>query len=238
MNDVGIAIGVHYGNYRQLQLVGLGHRDVLLFCVEHKNRIGRSSQVANAVQVALKLRQFPGDEQGLLFGHHVELARTAHPLEFFHLAHALGDRLEVGQETSQPTLVHIGHSHPLGVTLHAVLGLLLGSHKQHLAALGHQIANIGVGRFDMGERLGQIDDVNTVALAENKPLHFRIPTAGLVSEVDSSIEQLTHRHDWRHGVSPLPAVHRDPGSAPIGDRGMPRVEFVYGRKLLSDRDQR
>ena len=238
MNDVGIAIGVHHGYYRQLQLVGLGHRDVLFFRVEHENSIGRSGQVANAVQVALQLRQFPGDKQGLLLGHHVKLSGTAHPLEFLHLAHTLRDRLEIGQKAAQPSLVHIGHSHSLGVALHAVLGLLFGSHKQHLAAICHQIAHICVGRLDMGKSQGQVNDVDAVALPENEPLHFRIPTASLVSEMDSSIKQLTHRHDWRHGVSPLPAVHRNPGSAPIGDRGMPRAEFVNGRKQVPGREQR
>ena len=226
MDDIGIAIGIHHCYDRQLQLVGLGHRDVLFLCVKHEHRVWWPGQVANAVEVALKLRQLPGNEEGLFLGHDVEFARAAHPLEFLHLAHALGDGFEIGQETTQPSLVHVWHSHALRITLHAVLGLLLGTHKEDLAAFGHQIANKGVGRLYVGQRLGQIDDVDTVSLSEDEALHLRIPTPGLVSEMDSGIKQLTHRDDWRHGVSPLPAVQRNPGSAPNGDRGMPRAVIV------------
>ena len=79
------------------------------------------------------------------------------------------------------------------------MGLLLGTHEQHLTAFGHQVPNIGVGRLNVSKGLSQVDDVNAVALTEDEPLHLRIPSAGLVSEVDPGIEQLTHRHDWRHG---------------------------------------
>ena len=118
------------------------------------------------------------------------------------------------------------------------MGLLLGAHEQHLTAFGHQIAHIGVSRLNVGKGLGQIDDVDAVALSEDETLHLRIPSAGLVSEVDPGIEQLTHGHDRRHGDSPLPAVQRNPGSAPDGDRGMPRAVIVFSRELLPGRFKR
>ena len=100
MDHIGIAIGVHYRDHRQLQLVGFGHRDVFLLGVEHKHRVGWPGQVSDAVEIAFQLRQFPGDEKGLFLGHDVKFARTAHPLKFLHLAHALGDGLEICEETT------------------------------------------------------------------------------------------------------------------------------------------
>src|SRR5262249_13833015 len=38
----------------------------------------------------------------------------------------------------------------------------------------------------------EIDDVDAVALAENILFHFRIPTLGLMSKVDTSLQKLFH----------------------------------------------
>jgi len=46
------------------------------------------------------------------------------------------------------------------------------------------------------------DDVNAIALSENKALHFWVPAAGLVSEVNTVIQQLSRRYDG-HGCTPI-----------------------------------
>ena len=40
--------------------------------------------------------------------------------------------------------------------------------------------------------LGEIDDVDVIAGTEDVIRHFRIPSMGLVAEVNASFEQLTH----------------------------------------------
>ena len=74
LDYIRVAIGVHYRDHRQLQLVRLGHRDVLLFGVENEHRVGRPGQVSDAVEIAFQLRQFAGYEKGLLLGHDIQLA--------------------------------------------------------------------------------------------------------------------------------------------------------------------
>src|SRR6185437_6627430 len=67
-------------------------------------------------------------------------------------------------------------------------------------ALGDRGADELVGLFDVVERLPEIDDVDPVALGEDEALHLRVPAAGLVSEVDTALQQLAHGHDghvWR-----------------------------------------
>ena len=49
--------------------------------------------------------------------------------------------------------------------------------------------------------LGEIDDVDPVALGEDERAHLGIPAARLVAEVDTGFEQLPHR-DGRHGERP------------------------------------
>src|SRR5690606_40576534 len=87
------------------------------------------------------------------------------------------------------------HADLLGVALDRVLSLLLGADEQDLAAVGDQVADEPVGDLDAAERLLEIDDVDAVALAEDEPLHLRVPTAGLVPEVDTGFQHLTHADD-------------------------------------------
>jgi len=80
--------------------------------------------------------------------------------------------------------------------------------------------------------------VNPVALGEDEPAHLGIPSASLVSEVDTGLEELleTGLHwlwdlDW---VSrPLPSASPSTGRArPRGDSGS-----VFGCELLSALDR-
>jgi hypothetical protein len=51
-----------------------------------------------------------------------------------------------------------------------------------------------------------IDNVDAVALSENKALHLWIPSTSLVSEVDSAVEELSHSYN-RHGGTLLLKVY-------------------------------
>ena len=63
-----------------------------------------------------------------------------------------------------------------------------------VAAIGgyllHETGGFGEERL----RLLEVDDVNLVALTEDVLGHFRVPEAGLVSEVDTRFQHLSHGH--------------------------------------------
>ena len=69
------------------------------------------------------------------------------------------------------------------------LGLPLGADEQDLSALGDALAHEVEGGLESRERLIQIDDVDAVALPEQERLHPRIPAPGLVSEMDTGLQQ-------------------------------------------------
>ena len=82
-----------------------------------------------------------------------------------------------------------------------------------------------VGVVDVRQRLLQVDDVDAVALGEDEALHLGVPAAGLVSEVDTALEQLAHGHDG-HGTSfrraPRGArVKADPSAGPASRLSAP-----------------
>ena len=57
------------------------------------------------------------------------------------------------------------------------------------------VAHERVRLLEQRERLREIDDVDAAALAEDEPLHLRVPAAGLVAEVDSGLQELLHGDD-------------------------------------------
>ena len=127
------------------------------------------------------------------------------------------------------------------------LGLLLGANEQDGATVGNRLLDIVEGRIDMRERLLQINDVTAGTLGQDKSLHLRVPPAGLVSEVNATVEQLADGN-YGHGRTPcrhtplsaakscLISCYRDrlarilvPGTHPPGvsTRSMTRTEWMW-----------
>ena len=99
---------------------------------------------------------------------------------------------EVRQHSAEPTLVDIRHSATICGLANGVLGLLLRSDEEHVAAVGHEVTKEVVGRVDAIQRLVEINDVNSVALTEDEAAHFWVPASGLVAEVRTCLNHLTH----------------------------------------------
>ena len=109
-------------------------------------------------------------------------------------------RLEVGQHSTEPALVDVGHSNPLRLRGDSFLGLLLRTDEQDRAAVRNGLLDELEGVVEISECLIQVDDVDAVAVGEDEPLHLGVPAAGLVSEVDAGLQHLAHGHNC-HGIS-------------------------------------
>src|SRR5690606_38673988 len=158
-------------------------------------------------------------QQRLLLGHGGELAAVPLALQLEHLADAPADRLEVGEHAAEPPLVDVRHAALGGVVLDRLLGLLLRADEQDRAAVGDDVPHEGVRGLDALQRLLEVDDVDAAALAEDEPLHLRVPAAGLVPEVDTGLQQLLHGDDSHVCSSPLgcprrPGARRRPWGGP------------------------
>mgnify|MGYP000659456614 FL=1 len=113
---------------------------------------------------------------------------------------ALGHGLEVGQHTAEPTLGNVRHVHADSLIGNGFLSLLLGADEQHGAVVSDGSLDEVVGLVDHVERLEQVDDVDAVALGEDELLHLRIPTTGLVAEVQACLQHVAHI-DLSHGIT-------------------------------------
>ncbi len=195
---VGVDVGVAGADDRQLELVGLGHADPLAVRVDDEDHARQALHLAHAAERALELDQLLVELGRFLLGHALEVAVLLARLELLHETDALLDGHEVGQHAAQPALVDVGHVGPRGLGGDGLLGLLLGAHEQDLLAAGDRLADGLEGDVQALHGLGQVDDVDPVALGEDERAHLGIPAASLMTEVDSGLKQLPHR-DGRHG---------------------------------------
>ena len=76
---------------------------------------------------------------------------------------------------------------------HGILRLTLGAHEQNAPALGDRVAHGFQRCVQHGHSLGQVKNVNAIAVAVNELAHTGVPTGGLVAVVNASFQQLTHR---------------------------------------------
>ena len=200
---VGVAVGVEDADDRDVQLAGLVNGEVLLVGVDNPDGLRHAVHVADAakglgelVHLALLLQELFLRQSG------AGNVAVVEALELLHLGDPLADRAEVGEHAAQPALVHEGHADAGRLLGDRFLGLLLGADEQDLAALGDGLLDERVGAVDVAQRLLQVDDVDAVALGEDELLHLRVPTTGLVPEVDATVQQLA-RGDDGHGRSSL-----------------------------------
>ena len=200
VDQIRVTVGVDHCDERKSELVRFGNCGVLELGVENEDRVRSLGEHLNTTEVALELGELSRNHQRFLLWHRVELARVAHALVFLHLVDALLNGLEVRQHATEPTLVDVGHAALLGVGLDGVLGLTLGSDEEDVATVCREVTDVGVGVFETVERLVEVNDVDAVALAVDESLHLRVPTTGLVSEVDARVKQLLHR-DNCHGYT-------------------------------------
>jgi len=113
-------------------------------------------------------------------------------LQLLQPVQALAHGHEVGEQSAQPPLVDVGHAAALGLFRHRLLRLPLGADEEDRPALGRQLLDVLEGLLEQAIGLLEVDDVDPVALTEDVFLHLRVPTLGLVPEVDPRLEQLLH----------------------------------------------
>ena len=147
--------------------------------------------------------------QRLALVHLLEGAVLAHLLEVLEALDRRLDGLEVGQHAAEPAGVDVGHAGAARFLGDDLARLALGADEQDRALVRGQLADELHRLLVHLHRLLEVDDVDLVALAEDVLGHLRVPVAGLVAEVDSGFQHLTHRDghaETPFRVEPRPAV--------------------------------
>ena len=143
-----------------------------------------------------------GQLAGFLLREPLELTGLAPGLEGLEALDPALDGHEVGEQAAQPAGVDVMLAGSVGLVADGLLGLLLRPHEQDRLAAACRLADELERVVEARYGLGQVDDVDPVALGEDVLAHLGIPAAGLVSEVDARLEQLLHARD-SHGFPPV-----------------------------------
>lgn len=107
---------------------------------------------------------------------------------FLHFVDAAANGLEIGQHAAQPALIDVELVGPLGFFFQNFGRLALRADEQDGVTGCHGVASEGIGLLHALDRLLKVDNVDAVAFPEQEPLHFGIPTVGLVSEMDAGFQ--------------------------------------------------
>src|SRR3954462_1637981 len=202
-HHIGDALGVRVGiddrgdgNVEPLRFLD---RDVFLVGVDHEDHVGKPAHVLDATQRTVELVALALQGQPLLLGVGVGFAAREHFVEVTQALDRARNRLPVGQRAAEPARIDEVLCRTLRSLGDAVLRLALGADEQDTAALGDGVTDRLQRRVQQRNGLGEIDDVNVVAGAENVLCHFRIPAVRLVAKVNAGFEQLAHRKiGYRH----------------------------------------
>ena len=162
--------------------------------INNQHGIRQTVHVFNATQTAFQFFLLTGQRQGFFF---TKLGKTAVGSHGFQLLQALDgalDGIEVSEHTTQPAMVHIRHTCSIRMLFNTIAGGTFGTDKQYLAFSGSQFAQEIGGLFIQRQGFFQINDMNFIAFAEDVRSHLGIPETGLVTEMNSGLQHLTHGH--------------------------------------------
>ncbi len=198
---IGVSVGVEDSHNRNSQLLGLVDCEVLAQWVNNPDRAWGLLEVADTAKRLLQLGEFALLQKKFFLGEALGGVFVVDLFQFLHPAKTLGHSLEVGQETTEPTLVNVGLADAGCLLGDCFLSLLLGSHEEDGSTVCNEVLDEVVCTVDVLKRLLKVNDVNATALGEDESLDFRVPAPGLVSEVNAAVEQLADSNDG-HGRAP------------------------------------
>src|SRR5215831_10719918 len=191
VDAVGVAIGVHHGDNGDAQLLGFGNGNLLLVGVDDEEQIRQAAHLLDAAQRFVEAVTVARKLQHLLLGAASGIAAQK-VVQLLEPADRLRDGLPVGERAAEPAVVDEILRRALGGIGDALRGLPLGAHKEYPAAAGDDVTHLDQCLMQHRHGLGQVDNVDVVAGAEDVGSHLRIPAMALVAEVAASLEQLTH----------------------------------------------
>ena len=190
VNVAGIRVGINDTEHGDAQTVGLLHGDVLLHHVDDEQGSRQTGQVSDGTEVLLELGALTVNLQQLTLREVREGTVAHHLVDVGHLLHSLADGGEVGEHATGPALDDVRHVDACSLLSHNVLGLLLRSNEEDLAAaLGDSLQGVG-SLVNLGYGLVEVDDMNAIALHKDVRSHGGVPLTLQVTEVATCLKQL------------------------------------------------
>src|SRR5215210_835190 len=190
VHDLGVAVGVGEGYDRYLEAVGLLDQELLALGVYDEDGTGQALHLGYPGEVAPQLLVLAVQREPVLARALLLRRLLDPPREVLEVLDARQDGLEVRQDAAYVALGDVGLAAAQGLLGDRDLGLLLGADEEDLAVRLGDPAHEVEGALEERERLIQVYDVHPRPLGEDVSLHLRVPTLGLMPEVNPGFEQL------------------------------------------------
>src|ERR1700712_3094027 len=189
VDAIRVAVGVDEPDDRDPQALGLGNRDRFGVEVDHEDGVRETLQRGDATEVRAELGEVGFSGQTLTRRQQLQLAFLLVTLEVVQALDPQTDRLEVGEQTAEPAVLDERHAGGERVGLDRILGGLLGTDEEDLAAAvgDRRDELLGVEQRALG--LQQVDDVDALGFTVDEAAHFRVPATGLVTHVNACLKQ-------------------------------------------------
>ena len=155
--------------------------------VDDEHHVGKGLHLLDTAQALLELLSLAIQAQDFLLGEALETTFRRHFLQRHKAFDGLANSLVIRQHAAQPPLADERHLAANRMIAHRVACRALGAHEKHLAAVCDRSFHESVGLASHRQALLEVDDVDSVSLAEDERSHLRVPVAGLVTKVHASL---------------------------------------------------
>ena len=200
VDRLGIGVGVDDGDDRDAQTDGFLDGVGFLDAVDDDDGAGLLGHIGDTRQILLELVELAAEHRSflLVLG---ELAAVSlgGSLELTHALDGRTDRLGVGERTAEPALGDVELADARRAVLDEFGNLLLGGDEEDVLARENGVAEELGGFVEESDALGEVDDVDTVALVEDITFHLRVPTLRLVTEVETGVKHILERNTRKGG---------------------------------------
>src|SRR5580698_4188769 len=209
------AIRVDNRDDRDAELGGFVNRDLLVTDIDDEQGVREGVHVLDAAQASLELVHLAAQLGGFFLTALVERAGNGEVGDLAQALDRLADGLEVREHAAEPALVHEGLAGADRLSLYGLARGTLRADAEDGAPIADNTLNERGGLCIKGLRLLEVDDVNSVAFAKDERGHLRVPEAGLVSEMDTRFQHLSHGHAGHSQISCLGWASAYPSWPPL-----------------------
>ena len=200
IDRLGVGVRIDDGDDGDSETDGFLDGVLLADDVNDDDGAGLLGHIGDTRQILLELVELAAEHRSflLVLG---ELAAVGlgGSLELTHALDGRADRLGVGERTAEPALGDVELADARRAVLDEFGNLLLGGDEENVLARENGVAEELGGFVEESDALGEVDDVDTVALIEDIALHLGVPALRLVTEVETSVEHILERNARKGG---------------------------------------
>ena len=171
-----------------MKFAGFRNSDFFFFRVDDEESVREFLHVFDAAEVFLKFFHFMFEERNFFLRQEFERAIFGLFFQCLQAFYALFDGLEVGEHTAEPAFVDEVLVAAFCFVFNGFLGLFFRAYEEDFAAFSSQVADKIVSFVHFLNGFLQVDDVDTVTFGEDETSHLRVPTAGLMTEMNAGFQ--------------------------------------------------